>query len=75
MIKEQDTMAFAYDITVWIHSIVISTASNIIFKAQVVSDIMVCIHIIMKTSSNIMMKAQDIKKNLLNSKNAVTRRQ
>ena len=56
-------MTFAYDITVCIHNI-ISTASNIMFKAHVimtfVCDIMVYIHNIIATASNIMMNGQDI---------------
>ena len=63
MIKSQDTMTFAYDITVSIHN-KLSTASNIIFKVHATMafacNIMVCIHNIISTASNIMMNAQDI---------------
>ena len=58
-------MTFAYHITVCIHDI-ISTASNIIFKARVTMkfscDIMAFIHNNLSTASNIMINAQGIKK-------------
>ena len=63
MIKAQDTMTFASDITVCIHN-KISTASNIMFKAHAkmafACDKIVCTHNIVSTASNIMMNAQDI---------------
>ena len=71
-------MAFGYHITECMRDI-ISTASNMIFKARVTMkfscDIMVFIHNNLSTASNIMMNAQGITKSLLNSKKPVTRRQ
>ena len=71
-------MTFAYHITVCMRDI-ISTASNMIFKARVTMkfscDIIVFIHNNLSTASSIMMNAHGITKNLLNSKKSVTRRQ
>ena len=56
-------MTFAYQITVYIRDI-ISTSSNMIFKARVTMkfscDIMVFIHNNLSTASNIMMNAQGL---------------
>ena len=56
-------MTLAYDIMVCMHNI-ISTASNIMMKAQdtmtFAYDIIVCIHNIISTASNIIVKAHDI---------------
>ena len=78
MIKIQDTIKFAYDITVCIHNM-IPTASDIMIKVQntmtFVYDILVCIHNIIATASHLIMKAYDTMMSRHNSTKAVTRRQ